>query len=413
MPTNFKPKMDLKRKELELFWNRYYEETYEKVANGKNHMVNYDLNLIKGISNDLRNLPYIGRPANEATNFMNFSLERRFFDLNKFNQINILTEYYSQNILNDIFKIMKKLLNSKHYILTNEENEFIKTNVNNQNIFLNIYAYIINKPLIEIYQIWNNNYETYLVRNNDLMGIEQKFNEILNKYNIQLNNGCKPHFGMARPSMELENEKFFNKNNHHFLLIGWFTSDNFECVKELYNYLIEYLNIIEDNEKSKELSKRISKMKIAAKNESEPNDVSEAQKVKKTKKKTAVKEEEQSNIQNESQQTVQNDTTESNETPTKKKTTRAKKEKDKIPKPLRAKVWAQYIGEKIGSARCFCCELTEITMMNFHCGHVIAEHNGGEVNLDNLRPVCQSCNSSMGTMNMFEFIEKYGFHTKK
>jgi hypothetical protein len=300
---------------------------------------------------------------------------------------------------------MKKLLNSKHYILTNEENEFIKTNVNNQNIFLNIYAYIINKPLIEIYQIWNNNYETYLVRNNDLMGIEQKFNEILNKYNIQLNNGCKPHFGMARPSMELENEKFFNKNNHHFLLIGWFTSDNFECVKELYNYLTEYLNIIEENEKSKELSKKVSKMKIAAENDSEPNDISEALKVKKTKKKTSTKEE-QSTSQNELAQSTQNDTTESNETPTKKKTTRAKKEKDKIPKPLRAKVWAQYIGEKIGSARCFCCELTEITMMNFHCGHVIAEHNGGEVNLDNLRPELflheQSRENKLQTIDNFE-----------
>ena len=102
-----------------------------------------------------------------------------------------------------------------------------------------------------------------------------------------------------------------------------------------------------------------------------------------------------------------------NQSKEKKKTTTTKKEKDKIPKPLRAKVWATYIGEKIGTAKCFCCELAEITMLNFDCGHVIAEHNGGEVNLDNLRPICKSCNSSMGTMNMFEYIKKYGFHSKK
>ena len=46
--------------------------------------------------------------------------------------------------------------------------------------------------------------------------------------------------------------------------------------------------------------------------------------------------------------------------------------------------------------------------MSFHCGHIISEANGGEIKLDNLRPICHSCNSSMGTVNMDEFIIKYG-----
>lgn len=48
--------------------------------------------------------------------------------------------------------------------------------------------------------------------------------------------------------------------------------------------------------------------------------------------------------------------------------------------------------------------------MSFHCGHVISEKNNGEITVDNLRPICQNCNSSMGTTDMDEFISKYKLH---
>ena len=47
-------------------------------------------------------------------------------------------------------------------------------------------------------------------------------------------------------------------------------------------------------------------------------------------------------------------------------------------------------------------------LAGFPCGHIIAEANGGLLKLDNLKPVCVSCNSSMGTQNMDEYILKYG-----
>ena len=50
-----------------------------------------------------------------------------------------------------------------------------------------------------------------------------------------------------------------------------------------------------------------------------------------------------------------------------------------------------------------------IHMQNFSCGHVISESKGGDICIDNLRPVCVKCNSSMGTMNMDEFVKRYGF----
>jgi hypothetical protein len=90
-----------------------------------------------------------------------------------------------------------------------------------------------------------------------------------------------------------------------------------------------------------------------------------------------------------------------------------KKTKKLIPLTLKRKVWEQQIGEDIGKTKCLCCRLTDITQMSFHCGHIISESNGGEIKLDNLRPICQSCNSSMGTVNMDEFISKYGLTAKE
>ena len=70
-------------------------------------------------------------------------------------------------------------------------------------------------------------------------------------------------------------------------------------------------------------------------------------------------------------------------------------------------VWNTYIGEEIGKIKCMCCKLSDITQLTFDCGHIISEHNGGLVTLDNLKPICRLCNSSMSTMNMDEFIKNY------
>ena len=83
--------------------------------------------------------------------------------------------------------------------------------------------------------------------------------------------------------------------------------------------------------------------------------------------------------------------------------------KQKIPHVLRMKVWNKWIGIKVGETKCLCCKLNDISQLNFNCGHIVAESKGGELKEDNLKPICQSCNSSMGTQNMNEFILKYGF----
>ena len=87
-------------------------------------------------------------------------------------------------------------------------------------------------------------------------------------------------------------------------------------------------------------------------------------------------------------------------------------QKTKIPKKqiveaLKTSVWNKYIGADKGNAPCYVCQTTYISQREFDTGHVVAEINGGQTNLSNLRPICRKCNLSMGAQNMEVFIEKY------
>jgi 5-methylcytosine-specific restriction endonuclease McrA len=94
-------------------------------------------------------------------------------------------------------------------------------------------------------------------------------------------------------------------------------------------------------------------------------------------------------------------------------TTQINAKKKKIPFNLRKHCWNEYVGSAIGSTKCLCCQRIEITQLEFECGHVIAEANGGELNISNLRPICRSCNGSMGICNMRVYAkETFGVDLK-
>ena len=67
-----------------------------------------------------------------------------------------------------------------------------------------------------------------------------------------------------------------------------------------------------------------------------------------------------------------------------------------IPKAIRENTWIRYNGRKF---ECKChvawCQ-NIITPFTFEVGHNIPVSRGGETNIDNLRPICSSCNKSMG-----------------
>ena len=78
--------------------------------------------------------------------------------------------------------------------------------------------------------------------------------------------------------------------------------------------------------------------------------------------------------------------------------------KSRIPSYVREEVWSRYGGEL-----CWCCQTHKISVRNKHMGHIIAEANGGTPTVDNLRPVCSSCNLRMRTQNMYDFMVAEGY----
>ena len=82
-----------------------------------------------------------------------------------------------------------------------------------------------------------------------------------------------------------------------------------------------------------------------------------------------------------------------------------KKRKKAISATVKRLVWNTHIGEEIGKTKCLCCNVTAITQLSFNCGHIIAEVNGGDTIVSNLKPICQNCNSSMATKNMDDFMK--------
>jgi len=73
-----------------------------------------------------------------------------------------------------------------------------------------------------------------------------------------------------------------------------------------------------------------------------------------------------------------------------------------IPKPIKNKVWDLHIGKDKGIGECNVCS-KEIDSKNYECGHIVAVSKGGENNIDNLLPICDECNKSMGSMDLYAY----------
>ena len=83
------------------------------------------------------------------------------------------------------------------------------------------------------------------------------------------------------------------------------------------------------------------------------------------------------------------------------------KRRKRIPAYIRTCVWYTYIGKDVAVAPCVCCQISEIHIRSFHCGHVRAESKGGDLAITNLRPICANCNAAMGTRSMDEFAAEF------
>ena len=276
-----------------------------------------------------------------------------------------------------------------------------------------IITYSVNKILTSIYTIWEANHSILIEKNNDHKKIFNKYNEILNKYKIPIYESNQLNFNNL-----IDRATVFSPNNYYKLLLNSTTNDNYDGYYEIFLYLKSYYDVISEYYKEPTITGKTVKKttkKVLNDNDEIANIMITA-KVKKTTKKISNNNI-TSNDLSTSDETTHDETTHDETTQddtiittkeTTKKTTK-KTPKKSIPATLKRKVWNKYIGEDIGKSTCLCCKLSTITQLSFNCGHIIAESKGGELKMDNLKPICQSCNSSMGTMNMDEYMEKFGF----
>jgi len=76
-----------------------------------------------------------------------------------------------------------------------------------------------------------------------------------------------------------------------------------------------------------------------------------------------------------------------------------------VPNALRKEVWFKYNMDLL-HGECYCCKRST-DAFDFHCGHVISHADNGPMTLENLRPICATCNLSMGTENLYAFKSRF------
>jgi hypothetical protein len=76
-----------------------------------------------------------------------------------------------------------------------------------------------------------------------------------------------------------------------------------------------------------------------------------------------------------------------------------KNKKQKILPKLRIEVWRKEFGLNDDGKCPLCDNIINVGKNGFHCAHIISEKNGGKTELNNLRPLCETCNLKMSYNN--------------
>jgi 5-methylcytosine-specific restriction endonuclease McrA len=82
-----------------------------------------------------------------------------------------------------------------------------------------------------------------------------------------------------------------------------------------------------------------------------------------------------------------------------------KRPRTPCPKSVKEALWRKYFGNNL-NGKCYVCG-KYIDYTSFEVGHNKPFSKGGEWNINNLRPLCRSCNRSMGTMTAEKYKKKY------
>jgi hypothetical protein len=79
-----------------------------------------------------------------------------------------------------------------------------------------------------------------------------------------------------------------------------------------------------------------------------------------------------------------------------------------IPHVIRTQVWQKCNPNTSDLGTCYTC-CNDLYFRDMECGHIKAHALGGDIGIDNLVPICKTCNKDMGIMDLHEYksmIEK-------
>ena len=371
-------------------------KAFNSESKGKN--VQYEMSFIGTLFSNLSNasLKSVSYPITNVCNTFNSINQYNTSGLSYIKtDITYITMYFQYDAVKDIYDELVKVLTDNKYklekaVIDRQFNlEQYKDQFNNLSDVSMVVNQIVpafrnvslNKVLMNIYAIYDENYQEYIVTNREFEKLVQLYENFIQKYNL------------------LSYKNYYNQNvqpvnYYNYIVSPHMRDDRFthELYLELHGVLSDYLNNLININKIKSKVKQIAKTDEEAKT-----------------KKANIKQAKESDDKEEKETKAKKANIKQAKEPDDNEEEIAKKPKKKpIPVALKRNVWNKWIGEAIGKSKCMCCKLTEITMLNFACGHILAEANGGELKLDNLKPICASCNSSMGTQDMNVYIEKYG-----
>lgn len=74
----------------------------------------------------------------------------------------------------------------------------------------------------------------------------------------------------------------------------------------------------------------------------------------------------------------------------------------RIPAVIREHVWKKHNANTCDCGKCYVCG-GALRFSDMECGHIVAHALGGVTTIDNLMPICKTCNRDMGIMNLMEY----------
>lgn len=394
--------------EIYNFMNSYLDViTMSFNSNLKGKNVQYEMLFISALFSNLSNanLKSVSYPITNVCNSFNSINQYNTSGLSYIkSDTNYIAMYFQHDAVKEIYNELVKVLTDDQYQITKSiierkfnldkyQDQFL--NLSDSSIVVNQIVPVfqnvsLNKVLMRIYAIYDENYQEHIETNCEFERLIRLYEDFICKHNLQ----SYTIYYYKNPNAQQVNYYSYIVSPH--IRDTKFT---FELYQELYGLLSGYLTNLINIKKIKEKVTAVTTKK-STENKIEQDKQKKSVKVKKPKSALEILNE----IQKDKKQ-IQ--LVQEIDEPEKEETVKKPKKKA-IPVALKRNVWNKWIGEAIGKSKCMCCKLTEITMLNFACGHIIAEANGGELKLDNLKPICVSCNSSMGTQNMNTYIEKYG-----